>query len=330
MGNKIIKLGIIGTNFISDWMCDVVAVSSGIVNHAIYSRTYEHGEAFAARHEIPFVYTDYKEFLSSDLDAVYVASPNAMHYSQARAAIEHGKHVIIEKPACLNELEFRSLEACAKEKGVVILEAMRPAHDPVMGIISEAIAELGTIRRATLEFCQYSSRYDRFKSGVVMNAFDPKLGNAALMDVGVYPMHCCTLLFGAPRKLIANSIKLSNGMEGLGCVLMDYGTHQVEILYSKITESHNPSIITGEDGCVTIGKLSTLETVGLHMRGREYESLIENRPENNMLYEIADFVSAINGEKDLISYNRITRITLGLMDEVRVQAGIVFPTEMKR
>lgn len=323
-----IKLGIVGTNFVSDWMCENTSISTGIANYAVFSRSYEHGEEFAAKHEIKKVYTDYSEFLS-DIDAVYIASPNALHFPQAKAAIERGRHVLIEKPATLNELEFRHLEALAKDKGVIIMEAMRPAHDPAFGIIKDAIAELGPIRRAILDFSQYSSRYDRFKAGSNVNTFDPKLGNAALMDLGVYGMSCAVMLFGAPGKLTASSVKLHNGMEGMGSVQMDYATHQVTVIYSKINDSYNPSVIIGEDGCVTIGKLSTLDSIGLHVRGGKYEPIIEHRSENNMIYEIADFVRGIKGEIDVTPFNRITKITLGLMDEVRRQTGISFPTEMK-
>ncbi len=329
MRNEMIKLGIIGTNFVSEWMCENVSISSGIENYAVYSRTYERGESFAKKYGVPHVYTGFEEFLESGIDAVYVASPNALHYPQAMAAISHGLHVMIEKPACLNELEFRSLETAARERGAVIMEAMRPAHDPALGIIRDAAHEIGDVRRATLEFCQYSSRYDRFKAGIYTNTFDPKLGNAALMDIGVYPMHIAVSLFGAPQRIYASSVKLDGGMEGQGTVLMDYGTHQIEVIYSKIVDSYSPSVILGEDGCVTVGKLSTLENVGLCVRGGKYESLIDNRSENNMLYEISDFVRAIRGEIDITYFNKLTRITLGLMDEVRVQNCISFPTELR-
>ena len=329
MKNGVIKLGIIGTNFISDWMCDCVAVSAGIANHAVYSRTWERGEAFAKKHEIGHVFTSLEDFLTSGIDAVYVASPNALHFPQAMAAIEHGLHVIVEKPAGLSELEFTTLEEAARKRGVVFMEAMRPAHDPAMGIICDVVAEIGVIRRATLEFCQYSSRYDKFKAGIPVNTFDPRLGNAAIMDIGIYPMYCAAVIFGKPQRMSATSVKLANGMEGLGSVIMDYGTHQVEVLYSKITDSVSPSVIMGEEGSVTIGKLNTLEHVGLHMRGGEYETLIDGRAENNILYEIANFVRAVRGEFDLTQYLRMSRLTISLIDEARRQTGIIFPTEMR-
>ena len=324
-----IKLGFIGTNFVSDWMAESVTLSKGIVKHAVYSRTEESGRAFAEKHGIPTVYTDLEAFFSSDIDAVYIASPNFLHYSQSLNAIRHGKHVLVEKPAALNERQFSEMEQAAKENGVILLEAMRPGHDPAMETAREAMGQIGTIRRAVFDFCQYSSRYDKYKAGEILNAFNPALGNAALMDIGVYAMHCCVMLFGEPKGVIARSVILRGGMEGMGSVLLDYGSHQAEVVYSKITESFNPSAITGEDGTVTLGKLSTVESVSLHRRGGGDEVLVENRPENNMIYEIADFVSCVNGEKTADRFNDTTRVTLRIMDEVRRQGGVVFPTEQE-
>ena len=89
---KDLKLGIIGTNFVSDWLCDAVKETDGISSSAVYSRTHEKGSEFAAKHGIGCVYTDMDEFLCSDIDAVYIASPNKFHYEYAMKALNAGKH----------------------------------------------------------------------------------------------------------------------------------------------------------------------------------------------------------------------------------------------
>lgn len=322
-----IKLGVIGTNFVSDWLCDSVKVSDGIVNHAVYSRTHEKGAEFAEKHGIGKVYTDMEEFLSSDIDAVYIASPNFLHYDYAKNAILHGKHVLLEKPATLCEADFVRLTKLAKENNVVLIEAMRPAHDPAMEVAREAMGKIGTIRRAVFDFCQYSSRYDKFKAGEILNAFRPELGNAAIMDIGCYAIHACVMLFGQPKSVYAKSVKLSNGFEGMGTIFLDYGEIQAEIVYSKITESYNPTTITGENGVVTLGKLSLMEGVGMCLRGGEKETLVPLREECNMIYEAADFVKMINGEMSADGFNENTRMTLAIMDEARRQNEVEFGGE---
>ena len=320
-----IKLGIIGSNFVSDWLCESAAVSEGIVNHAVYSRTAEKGGEFAEKHGIDRVYTDMEAFLSSDIDAVYIASPNFCHFGQAMDAMNHGKHVLVEKPGALNEAQWNMMCECAEKNGVVLMEAMRPSHDPAITGAKSRLDAIVPVRRSVFEFCQYSSRYDKFKAGEILNAFNPACGNAALMDIGVYALQCCVLFFGEPRSVYSKSVMLHNGMEGMGSVFLDYGTHQAEVVYSKITQSCTPTVITGEGGSITIGKLSTGEEVFLQLRNSDAEDITPEKPEINMVYEIADFVDCINGKADPKNWLDLTRVTIRVMDEVRRQNDITFP-----
>lgn len=324
-----IKLGIIGTNFISDTLCESAEKVDGIKPHAVYSRTHEKGAGFAAKHGVEKVYCDLDEFLSSDIDAVYIASPNFLHGSQSLAAISHGKHVIVEKPAALNEKEFSLMAGAAKEKGVVLMEAMRPVHDPAMKEAKTALGEIGRIRRASIEYCQYSSRYDKFRAGTVLNAFDVSLGNAAIMDIGVYAVEVLVYLLGMPEKITASkSIKLMNGFEGMGNVMLDYGGFTATVAYSKISDSAVPSFVQGEDGYVTVVRPSSVDEVTVHTRKGGTRIIAKGRPECNMIYELSDFVKAVGGGLDLSYYTELTRGTLHIMDEIRRENGVAFPTEI--
>ncbi len=146
------RIGIIGTNFVSDWLCEAAAETGLFVSAAVYSRTEESGRAFADKHGIPTVYTDMEAFLSSDLDIVYVASPNFLHCQHAVAAMQHGKHVLCEKPIATTSEELELMKKTARENNRILLEAMRPAFDPALQKIREALPLLGQIRRVSLEY----------------------------------------------------------------------------------------------------------------------------------------------------------------------------------
>ena len=325
-----IKIGIIGTNFISDDFCNAAVKVPGAVLRAVYSRKVETGAAFAERHSIPEVFTDYKKFLSSDIDAVYVASPNFIHCSQTIMALEHKKHVLCEKVMAVNEAEVRSMIDCARRNQVVLLEAMRPDFDPAFDIVEQNLNRIGRLRRATFEFCQYSSRYDKFREGIVMNAFDPTLGNAAVMDIGVYCIHSLVRLFGMPQEIQAFSTKLSNDFDGSGIVLMKYETMIAEAVYSKISVSVNPSVIQGEDGSILIDYISKPEKICLQLRegardtlegaGREILPFIP--ADNNMIYEIQEFIKLINENNIAHKYLQYSLDTIRVIDEVRRQTCI--------
>ena len=325
-----IKIGIIGTNFISDDFCNAAVKVPGAVLRAVYSRKEETGAAFAERHSIPEVFTDYKKFLSSDIDAVYVASPNFIHCSQTIMALEHKKHVLCEKVIAVNEKEVRSMIDCARRNQVVLLEAMRPDFDPAFDIVEQNLNRIGRLRRATFEFCQYSSRYDKFREGIVMNAFDPTLGNAAVMDIGVYCIHSLVRLFGMPQEIQAFSTKLSNDFDGSGIVLMKYETMIAEAVYSKISVSVNPSVIQGEDGSILIDYISKPEKICLQLRegardtleGADREILPFIPADNNMIYEIQEFIKLINENNINHKYLQYSLDTIRVIDEVRRQTCI--------
>ncbi len=321
-----IKLGIIGSNFVSDWLCESVSRTEGITNHALYSRTAERGTEFASKHNIPNMYTDLDSFLSSDIDAVYIASPNKFHFSQAMAAMEKGKHILCEKPIATDSAELTQMTEAAKKHGVVLLEAMRPAFDPGMDAAKAALPRLGQIRYARFEFCQYSSRYDKFKAGEVMNAFTPALGNAALMDIGVYAVHNCVKLFGLPdlEGMFAKSVKLSNGFEGMGNLLLPYDGFTAEVLYSKITDSVQGSVILGENGALTIDKMSVPAKVTLQLRGGETTDIPFEARESNMDFEVEAFIRLIRTGAVEHEYAANTAAALRLMDRARAIADIQF------
>ncbi len=323
-----LKLGFIGTNFVSDWMADAANACENIEATAIFSRTKQNGDAFAARHGIQKVYTDLEEFLSSNIEAVYVASPNSLHFDHTMAALAHGKHVLCEKPVSSNIHEFEETASAAKKNGLILLEAMRPAFDPALESIKSALPEIGTIRRASFEFCQYSSRYDKFLDGDILRAFNPSFSNAAVMDIGVYPVHFCLRLFGAPSgKISSSSVILPNGFEGCGTVIFPYEEMVASISYSKICDSVSPSVITGEKGSITIDKISCPSNIELIARDGTRKAITFGYKPNNMVFELEEFARLIDCNDIENKHIEFSRMEILILDEIRAQNGIVFPSD---
>ncbi len=326
-----IRLGIIGTNFISDSLLDA-AKRCGLAVTAVYSRKAETGEAFAKKHGIPSVYCDFDEFCASDeFCAAYVASPNFCHFPQSMTLLSHGKHVLAEKPAATSLCEFLTLRDTAKKNRLVFLEAMRPDFDPSIEIIRQALPKCGALRSAHFEYSQYSSRYDKFKNGIIENAFRPELSNAALMDIGVYPIHVCMNLFGRPEEIRSCSVMLENSFEGQGDVILCYPDMTATVRYSKITEAAQSSFIRGEAGELIFGKaLSKVSEISFCPRGGKPEELGFVPHENNMVYELCAFADFVMGKESNEKYLDITADTLFVMDEIRRQNRIVFPSDNNR
>lgn len=330
---KKFKFGVIGTGMISGMFREAVREVPGAVITAVLSRNASTGDDFVRSFfddgdERPAVVTTLDELFRSDIDAVYVASPNRYHAETSIEAMKAGFDVLCEKPIASNLREYDRMTLTSEKTGRLLLEAMRPAFDPGYVAVRNNLSKIGPIRHVSLEYCQYSSRYDRFKAGELPRAFDPTYSNAAVMDIGVYPIYVSSMLFGMPEdRISSSSVMLKNGMEGGGEVILPYSGMNVAISYSKICDSVNPSIIIGEEGSISIDKLSSPSRIVLKTKGSEERVIYSSDRTNNMRFEIGSFIELSLSRKILHEYGTFSAITVTLIDEIRRQNGIVFPTD---
>ena len=304
---------VIGTNFISDLFADAIrrlhADGIDAAIGAVLSRRAETGRAYLERCGAAYVPAAGEENVACDpeaaeglrlrgaFDAVYVASPNVCHESQSVFFLERGVPVLCEKPAALTPASLAKIGAAAKSGGAVFMEAMRPTHDPVLRAICQAIGEIAPVRSAHFEFSQYSSRYDRFLAGERVNTFDPSMGNSALYDLGVYALADALALFGEPTFVTGAVSRLENGFEASGAAAA-------------------PSVILGEHGAITIDRLSEPKDVQIRRGRGGFEPLGIEPAENNMVYEIADFIAAAKGEASAGEYYSDSVSRAALVDRI--------------
>ena len=196
-----VRFGIIGTNFITDWILEAAREELRFEATAVCSRSRETGQAFALKHGIPHLFTSPEEMAASSLiDAVYIAVPNSLHAALSILFMQQGKHVLCEKPLASNAKEAREMIRVARQNGVTLMEAMKSTLTPNFRQLRRHLAEAGCLSRYFASYCQYSSRYDKLKAGIVLNAFNPELSNGAMMDLGVYTVYPLVVLFGRPKR----------------------------------------------------------------------------------------------------------------------------------
>lgn len=319
-----INLAVIGRNFVVDEMLSATRLFDEINLYAIYSRKEDTGRAYADKWCFDKVYTDLDAMASDkDIDAVYIASPNYAHEEQAVKMMQAGKHVLCEKPMHKNYIGAMNMINTARENKVVFMEAMMSAHVPGTYKIIELMSRIGKVRRVNLSFCQYSSRYDKFKNGIVENAFDPTLWNGSFMDLGVYPVSLMLQLFGEPIDFMSKAVFLPHSIDGQGTMICSYPDMTVTLMWSKITQGALPSEIQGEDGSIIIDKVSKPTDITLVLRDGTtsvYETLCDKPV---MYYELRDFLRQIAG-KDMPEFNRNSLLEAKLMEKAREQMGIDF------
>lgn len=327
-----IRFGMIGTNFITERFIDAARQTDGLELAAVYSRTQERAEEFADRYGIGLTFTDLDEMAASDrIDAVYIASPNSLHAEQSVLFLRSGKHVLCEKPIASNASEVREMFAAAEESGAVLMEAVKTTLLPAFLLMRENLHKIGPIRRYFANYGQYSSRYDAYKEGTVLNAFRPEFSNGALMDLGLYCIYPMALLFGKPEEIKASAFMLESGVDGEGTVIARYPHMEAVASFSKITDSYVPSEIQGELGSILIDKISEPRSVQIRYRDGSIEDLSEPAGKPAMSYELQEFVDVIaSGAKESSVNSKACSLAAAeIMEEARRQFGLVYPADQK-
>lgn len=328
--NKI-RFGIIGTGKIVERFLDIALTHENFELVAMYSRSIEKAEEFGKKYGATEFFDDLNEFAKSkDIDAVYIASPNSFHSYQAILCLENKKHVLCEKPMASNELEVKAMIDAAKKNNVLLMEAMRLTVLPNFLKVKENLHKIGKVRRYFASYCQYSSRYDKYKEGIVLNAFKRELSNGSLMDIGVYCIHPMINLFGMPNKIVSESMLLESGVDGQGSALFSYEGASGVVMYSKISDSKLPLEIQGEEGTIIIDSILFKNAKIVYRDGRE-EIISVDQKENDMYYEIDEFIDVINRNETESKKNSYENSLMAIqaMDEIRMQIGLEYPADLK-
>ena len=175
---------VLGTGVIANQMAQALQ-KMGKPLYAVGNRTYEKAVAFAEKYGVQKVYSEIDEmFTDENVDIIYITSPHNTHYAFMKKALLHGKHLFVEKSIALNSRELDEMIALAREKNLILAEAMTIWHMPLYKKLWEIVSsgELGKVQMIQLNFGSYKE-YDmnnRF--------FNINLAGGALLDIGVYAL----------------------------------------------------------------------------------------------------------------------------------------------
>ena len=324
-----IKLATIGTSNICRSFIGGTKLTNEFVLSAVYSRNYETGFAFAKEHNCEKVYTDLVEMAKSDdIDAVYIASPNSLHYEQSKKFLENGKHVICEKPIVTKLSEFEELKNLADSRKLIYMEAIIPRHNKERGNIISALEEIGDIRMARIDFNQRSSRLDSFLKGEKVNIFDMHLKAGTLMDIGVYCVYGAVDLFGIPKSIEASANFFESGADSSGCSIFNYGDFSAILTYGKNGQSVLGSEIIGDKGAIKIPSISQYTGASLVKNGEESPLTNIYSKEEIMSFEakkFADYILRFKENKE--EYEEISSLCADVhycMDRIKEKANITY------
>ena len=325
-----IKFATVGAGWIVDAFLEAAKdADPDFVHAAVYSFRQEEGDAFAKKHGVDRVYTDLDELGKSDINAVYIANPNALHYPTAKKLLSYGKHILCEKTSVVTSAQLEELYRIADEKGVVFIEAIKSLYMPEAEIIKKAMAKLGHVHMAKFDFCRFSSKYPAFLNGERPNIFNPALSAGGFMDMVIYRVYPAVYFFGEPLEVKAQVNFMPTGADLAGTVLLGYPDTHVNICWSKGSTSHHDSIIQGDKGVLHMDTMEYFGNTYIEYTDGTREDIVcwdgSVKPmmyEARMLYQLAS--DRMKQESFYQESRARTRKVIRLMERIREDAGIRF------
>ena len=321
-----IRWGIVGPGNIAVRFANAVKHVASAELVAVASRDKGRGTAFAEVHQIPHVFTGYEELAASDtVDAVYIATPHPFHKPCAELFLKAGKHVLCEKPLCVNADEARQLAEFAKENGVFLMEAMWTRFLPAILEAQKIVAEgqIGEIRAIEADFCY------RVAPNTVPRLSLPSLAGGSLLDVGVYGLHFAAMFLGThPNRMIALS-HTDHGVDIHTNILMQYPSGAIANISSAIgVEKPETGFIYGTDGWIEFPCFYGPQELILHTHRGERKikkAYLGNGFEEEII-EICRCIQSGKLQSDILPWEESISI-LQQMDDVRAQINIRYPFE---
>ncbi len=248
----------------------------------------------ASRFGIPHVYTDYAEMLTrTDIDFVYVALPNSLHYAPAKQALLAGKNVLLEKPFTSTVEQAAELFALAKERDLFIFEAISNIHLPNFRKLREILPQIGPVRLVHADYDEHFGRYDEYCAGADIPVFTQEYEGGALRDINIYCLHIILALFGRPDAVSYFSNALGRnavGTSGAATLRYDAAGLVAICTASMDSDGYRGFLFQGEKGTIRTHHLPNFTTqVDLMLPGRETQTFALNRYEHRLCHQLEDY-----------------------------------------
>lgn len=295
--------------------------------YAVASRNYVRAKEFAKQWGFEKAYGSYEEMLEDEeVELVYVASPHSHHYAYAKMCLEHGKNVLLEKAFTVNAKQAEELINFAREKKLLLAEAIWTRYMPSRKMIDDIIASgmIGEPVSLTANLGYAMAQMERLQN--------PELAGGALLDVGVYPINFALMVFHKEIKEVNTTAVLSpKGVDWLNSVTLVFEDGKMAVLHSSMLSAMDRSgIIYGEKGYMEVHNINNCEEICVF--NLEHQMIACHKvPEqiNGYEYEVLSCMKAIGEGKTECEEmpHRETLRVMKLLDQIRESWGMKYPCE---
>ena len=323
---KTINWGIIGLGNIAHKFAKDLLGIKGATLYAVASRTQDKANRFAKTYNATKAYASY-EALAQDkhIDAVYIATPHNLHYENTMLCLDNGIAVLCEKPFAMNANQVAKMIAKAKEKNVLLMEALWTYFLPHYRYVLEAIKneKFGKVVKLEADFGFYKAFDDNHR------LFNKTLGGGSLLDIGIYPIFAALSTLGYPQGITADATYFDNGADASCTMVFNYKNGINAYLKSALVEdTPTEAIFYCENGCIEINTMfHAPATVTLKPLNGKPEILDFNYSTIGYNYETEHFNALLSSgktESDVMTFAFSEKLIKAL-DAVRELIDLNYP-----
>ena len=325
------NLAILGAGYIAGVLADTVlkmnaAGRNDVHLYAVASRDAERARAFATRYGIPKSCGSYEEMLSDpQIGLVYVATPHSHHAEHMKLCIAHGKAILCEKAFTANAGQAEEVLRLAKEKNVLVAEAIWTRYQPMRKIIYDAAwsGVVGKPRTVQANLSYAISHKERI--------VDPALAGGALLDVGVYAINFCEMVFGHPDEARGCAVLTGRGCDETDSMTLLWRDGRMGVLSAGTTAiSEREGLIWCERGFIRVENINNPQRMQVYDENRRVIRDVSCPPQlTGYEYEVEEACAALAAGKtqcDSMPWSETLHV-MRLMDDLRAQMGVRYPFE---
>lgn len=319
-----IKWAILGPGTIAaDFAKAIIEVNGSV--YAVASRTLEKAKKFASNYSVKKVYGNYEEMLQDDeIDIVYISTPHCNHYEYIMESLKNNKHVFCEKAITVNGNQLKEIVDLAKEKNLVVAEAMTIYHMPLYKKLRELVdsGKLGKIKMVQVSFGSLKE-YD-----VNNRFFSQGLAGGALLDIGTYALSFTRyFLSSQPQEVLTTVKKFETGVdEQSGIILRNNDNEMAVVSLTMRAKQPKRGVVAGELGYLTVENFPRADKATITYPDGRVEVIEAGETSKALIYEVEDMNNYVLNKSNIDTLG-LSIDVMNIMDEVRNQWGIKYSFE---
>lgn len=321
---KKINWAILGPGTIAKDFAEAITEVSGSI-YAVGARNFEKAEKFANNYNVEKVYGNYNEMLKDEkIDVVYISTPHSNHYEYIMESLRNNKHVLCEKAITVNSNQLSEIVNVAKEKNLIVAEAMTIYHMPLYKRLRKFVddGKLGKIKMIQVNFGSLKE-YD-----VNNRFFSPDLAGGALLDIGTYALSFTRyFLSSQPDEILTTVKKFETGVdEQSGIILKNPDDEMAVVSLTMRAKQPKRGIVCGELGYITVENFPRGDKATITYPDGSVEIIEEGDTSSALIYEVQDMNNCIMKRNDNDTLGLSVDV-MKIMDEVRKQWNLKYSFE---